>query len=358
MSEYQYYEFQAIDRPLDAAARAKLRELSSRARITATRFVNFYNWGDFRGDPARLMADWFDLHLYLANWGTRRLMIRVPEWLIDRVHLDALRAALDGDFVSTAGSNLILDIVREEIESEYLKHDEEADLLVMLAPLRADLLEGKPGLLYMIWLMAVEDEIVPEDAVEPLPGPGPLTGALLAFAEFFRMDPDLVAAAAERPAAPPASSPEANRRAILALPEEEKAEYLARLIEGDPHVVSELRFRLRDRAPAQDLPLRTVSALRTRAAAVREARERAASGNDAPPKRNARAGPGSKLWPSGARRCGTRSKPRSPAATARAMTGRASSSAISTLSHGSKARTGYLPAASRRCARSMSRRRS
>jgi hypothetical protein len=40
MSEYQYYEFQAIDRPLSRQDREVLRSLSSRARITATSFVN------------------------------------------------------------------------------------------------------------------------------------------------------------------------------------------------------------------------------------------------------------------------------------------------------------------------------
>lgn len=40
MSEYQYYEFQAIDRPLREADQAALRALSTRARITATSFTN------------------------------------------------------------------------------------------------------------------------------------------------------------------------------------------------------------------------------------------------------------------------------------------------------------------------------
>ena len=53
MSEYQYYEFQAIDRPLSDADRAALRDLSTRARITATSFTNSYEWGDFKGDPAK-----------------------------------------------------------------------------------------------------------------------------------------------------------------------------------------------------------------------------------------------------------------------------------------------------------------
>jgi hypothetical protein len=37
VSEYQYYEFLALDRPLTDKQRAELRKLSSRAEITATR---------------------------------------------------------------------------------------------------------------------------------------------------------------------------------------------------------------------------------------------------------------------------------------------------------------------------------
>ncbi len=83
MSEYQYYEFQAIDRPLGDAGRADLRAISLRATITATSFVNTYDYGDFKGDPVALMARWFDLHLHVACWGTRWLMIRLPKRLVD-----------------------------------------------------------------------------------------------------------------------------------------------------------------------------------------------------------------------------------------------------------------------------------
>lgn len=69
MSEYQFYEFHAIDRPLDRAAREALRSISSRARITATSFANHYKWGDLKGDPRKFMEQWFDFHHYLANWG-------------------------------------------------------------------------------------------------------------------------------------------------------------------------------------------------------------------------------------------------------------------------------------------------
>jgi len=70
MSEYQYYEFRAIDRPLDAGAQQALRAISSRAQITATSFTNEYNFGDLKGDPRSFMEHWFDLHVYVASWGT------------------------------------------------------------------------------------------------------------------------------------------------------------------------------------------------------------------------------------------------------------------------------------------------
>jgi hypothetical protein len=56
VSEYQYYEFLAVDRPLSEAQRAQLRALSTRAEITATRFTNEYQWGDFKGDPRKMMV--------------------------------------------------------------------------------------------------------------------------------------------------------------------------------------------------------------------------------------------------------------------------------------------------------------
>ena len=118
MSEYQYYEFQAIDRPLGEADREALRALSTRARITATSFTNSYEWGAFKGDPARLMERWFDLHLYLANWGARRFMIRLPARLIDRPRLAAFLTEVDCATLKLAGDNLILDIARDEVESE------------------------------------------------------------------------------------------------------------------------------------------------------------------------------------------------------------------------------------------------
>src|SRR3954453_23448252 len=83
MSEYQYYEFLAVDRPLDAADREALRGISSRARITGSSFTNHYEWGDLKASPLDMMKQWFDVHVYMGFWMTRTLMIRLPRHLFD-----------------------------------------------------------------------------------------------------------------------------------------------------------------------------------------------------------------------------------------------------------------------------------
>lgn len=83
MSEYQYYEFQVLDRPLTQSQMAELRSYSSRARITPTSFVNEYNWGSFKGDRREWMEKYFDAFLYVANWGSHWLEFRIPRRLLN-----------------------------------------------------------------------------------------------------------------------------------------------------------------------------------------------------------------------------------------------------------------------------------
>ncbi|MER8526098.1 hypothetical protein [Mesorhizobium sp. M0134] len=285
MSEYQYYEFRAVDRPLSEADRRDLRDVSTRARITATSFTNFYEWGDFKGDPVALMRRWFDLHLYLANWGTHRLMIRFPARLIDRQRLEGFLHAVDCLEISTSGENLIVDILCEELEpaDDWDNWDDDSHWLEALAPLRADVLGGDLRLFYLLWLKAAEIGSVKPDEAEPLPGIGPMTPALDAFARFFQLDADLVAAAAERPAGTTMElSPDMVRRSVGALSDHEKTTLLVRLVDGDRHVENELRAFVRNRSmlkvsvgsPMATVP-RSAGELRARAEAIRQARERA-----------------------------------------------------------------------------------
>jgi hypothetical protein len=107
MSEYQYYEFRAIDRPLTKAQMNELRAVSSRGRISPYSFINEYEWGNFKGDPDRWMEKYFDAFLHLANWGTREFMLRVPRSLLD---LATAQEYCSDDSLSShsKGSHLIL----------------------------------------------------------------------------------------------------------------------------------------------------------------------------------------------------------------------------------------------------------
>jgi hypothetical protein len=196
VSEYQYYEFVALDRPLTPAEMAELRGISTRAEITPTRFVNEYQWGDLKADPAELLARYFDVHLYFANWGSQRLMFRLP---LDAVDLDELRACMPGSpaGVMERGEHVVVDLWSETEEPE--DDFDDADQLAALTPLRAQLLQGDRRLAYVAWLLAVQAGEVAEDMVEP-PVPAGLdagSGSLMALTRFLRVDPYLLAAAAE-----------------------------------------------------------------------------------------------------------------------------------------------------------------
>lgn len=112
-----------------------------------------------------------------------------------------------------------------------------------------------------------------------------MTKALEAAADFFQIDPDLVAAAAERRAydsAAIADTPDSTRSVIAALSEDEKTAWLIRVVDGDPHVAGELRLHIRKRSvPERGLvapstvPLRTADGIRRLAVEIRNARERA-----------------------------------------------------------------------------------
>jgi hypothetical protein len=109
VSEYQYYEFLAVDRPLDTKVLAAVRALSTRARITPTSFVNTYHWGDFKGDPRTLVEQYYDAFIYTANWGTRQVMLRLPATLLD---LETAEQYCNTDAASSwsRGEHVILDL--------------------------------------------------------------------------------------------------------------------------------------------------------------------------------------------------------------------------------------------------------
>lgn len=241
MSEYQYYEFVAIDRPLDTQAQAEVRSLSTRAEITATRFVNEYHWGDFRGDPNRLMERYYDAHLYLANWGTRRIMLRLPRSLLD---LKVAGQYCVGDQVTawTADQHLVLSLTNDDESGDW--DYEPAGSLSSIVGIRDELAGGDHRALYLAWLAGYgtwehDEDAFDQDGDDELEPPVPpglrtLTAPQHELASFLRLDDDLLAVAAEAspPLDDPADDPEHLAAWLTNLPTEEKDRLLLHVAQG------------------------------------------------------------------------------------------------------------------------------
>lgn len=288
MSTYQYYEFLAIDRPLDDGEQAAVRSLSTRARISSTSFVNEYHWGDFKGDPRRLMERYYDAHLYVANWGTHRVMFRLPCDLLDP---DVVEDYCVGDEASACvtGEFIVLELISEDHAGEFDFDYDPENLLSTIVGVRAELAAGDLRPLYLAWLAAYgawerDEDVFDRDADDDLeppvpPGLGTLTAAQRALADFLRLDDDLIAIAAQ--ASPPvgetADDPDDLALWVARLPVTEKDRSLARVMQGEAaRVRMELLRRFRgDTAPIIPVPARrTVADLLDNAARRRECHER------------------------------------------------------------------------------------
>lgn len=287
MSEYQYYAWQSIDRPLTADERKEVDRLSSHITVTALGAWVDYSWGDFKHDPLEVLALYFDAFFYFTNWGSKRLAFRFPKDLLDpwpiQPYLVDSYITLEsfGDFYV-----LDFDLSEEEPPDEWM---EEGDWLGMLAPLRADILCGDYRALYLAWLRAVElyhpYEIAEDEPEPPLPpGLQRLTAPLQAMAEFFGIDKTLLAVAAE---ASPDQRAEASidwAAAIAQLPRAECESFLLRLAQDEPHLALTLQRRLQAMAslprPQAIPPQRTVEDLlalqQARAEAERQRKAEAA----------------------------------------------------------------------------------
>ncbi|PXX95126.1 hypothetical protein [Halomonas sp. LBP4] len=270
MSEYQYYEFLAVDRPLSADDQQALRAISSRARITSTSFTNHYEWGDLKADPTRLLQRYFDLHVYVAIWGSKRLLIRLPDAALNPADFDAFQLdECELLEVRQTPEGWLIDIdVEADEEAEWEEFDDGSGWMVALAGLRQELLSGDLRLFYLCWLWAVQVGYIREEALEPLPGIGPLTPSQQALAEFMALDPMLVEAAAESGEKAPAGSEVEGF--VASLPLQEKDALLRRLLEGDGSVTAELQRRLRQYGQADQPPRCSVAELKLQANASHE----------------------------------------------------------------------------------------
>ena len=273
MSEYQYYEFQAIDQPLTDRQMRELRAISSRAAISRTRFSNYYTFGDLKANPRDLLRTHFDASLSFANWMFVELAFRYPKGAVD---MKALRRYVTGQSleVSSKGADVVvaMSVERDDFDTEEDGHG----WLSSVIALRADIASGDERVLYLSWLLGVQQGEVDDETTEPTPpdGLGTPSPAVGSFIDIMGLDRDLIAAAVEgisQAAVPPAKEID---RWIAALDDREKMALLSRVTRGETTVGAELmrRFRRQVSQRSATRTLRTAGALRARAEDLAENR--------------------------------------------------------------------------------------
>lgn len=284
MSEYQYYEFVAIDEPLTQKQMAELRACSSRASITPTSFVNDYQWGNLKGDPIDWMRHYFDAHVYVANWCTCLLYLRVPKSTFDAETLRTFKTKAVF-LVEQTKTHWLLEWGLDESDNyDRFAEEDGRGWMGRLAPLRDELLRGDMRPLYLGWLAGVSSGEVDEKATEPQPPPGlsRLTAAQQSLAEFLEVDEDLLAAAgvSDRQGSKPDSESSVDLDTwIAALPTAETTAMLKLLLSGSGQQAErELKLHFlawqRERRPIEKLGMRrTVAELRKQAGSAAEARK-------------------------------------------------------------------------------------
>lgn len=203
MSEYQYFEFAAVDGPISDEGLKYARGCSSRAEVSRVRWQNTYHFGDFHGNVDTLLKH-YDAHFYIANWGTVRLGLALPKGAISpETLLPYLRGGERYEETLTSkeiGNRCIVWWERNE-EGGWFETGGEG-LIDELIGIREELLRGDYRALFLGWLADFDPQEWqdPKDGevlVPPIPsGLNQLSPSLKKLVEHFVVDEDALAVAA------------------------------------------------------------------------------------------------------------------------------------------------------------------
>ena len=282
MSEYQYFEFAAIDRPLTDGEMAALRAVSTRAVITPSGFVNHYEWGGLKADPLDWMRRYFDAFVYLADWAHCRFALRLPRDMFGKAELKpfGVKQSLT---IDASEDHWILDWSLDGSDNyDRFAEDDGRGWMGRLVPLRDELIRGDQRSLYLGWLAGAAKGEVPETTLEPTvpAGLSQLSAAQNALAEFLEIDADIIAAAAIG-SADASDRPESVDAWLQSLSPDELRSMLKSIVRADRpnpqrEVASRYRAWHRQHAPqtAPEARRRSVAELRSLAVPAGEERRR------------------------------------------------------------------------------------
>lgn len=167
MSEYQYYGFRAVDRPVSDEDLKFMREQSTRADVTPWSFDNEYHFGDFKGDVDEMLRRGYDVHLHYADFGIRSLYLRLPAGLPPGAEPYLLEDGL-GFEKDAQGPGGTLCITPRNESGDLKESYDAAARLASLVPLRAEITAGDLRPFYIAHLaVALDAEHDPDELTEP-----------------------------------------------------------------------------------------------------------------------------------------------------------------------------------------------
>jgi hypothetical protein len=254
MSEFQYYEFRTVNRTLTRDELKEVNTWSSRGEVTSTSATFTYNFGSFKQDPKRCLVSHFDMMLYYANYGCKRMMFRFPEKL---VNLKALQQFdynnpedYEGTITITTESDYVIVDIEENKEEGFDEWTDCEHTLAAVTPLWNDILNGDYRSLYLMWSRftkrAIENECVEEDELDYPSVPNglkKLTAAIEEFNTFWDIFDDVIDEAAKKSPDIAAKSID-YKKAISFLSDNEKSEFLLRFAQNEAYVLQAFLKRL------------------------------------------------------------------------------------------------------------------
>jgi hypothetical protein len=283
MSEYQFYEFKSIDKSLSKEDRIQIASWSSRANPSNTGAIFTYSYGNFPKDEISVIEKFFDAMFYISNWGTTRLIFKFPKELFEFKQIKQY-CIEDGLRIIEKSNCFLIDM--EFVDEEDGRWIEGEGWLTSLISLREDIMNGDYRSLYLIWLknsiIAIDSEygnILPDHLEPQVPKQlNGLNGALQDLVEIFDIDKDYISAATEN------SHPEIKedtidlKTSIDKLPENEKLEFLERLLNGEALLSMKLKNRLKeflriDDPIAQEINRRSIGELVRRVEILKQERK-------------------------------------------------------------------------------------
>lgn len=219
MGTFQGYKFRAVDKSLTSQERKAVGSLSSRSEVTANSASFVYHYGDFRGNPMNVLREYFDLHIYFTNWGTKQLMIKFPidlvdYWALKKYEIDASDYSTCSLSLNKSSKHIIIDLEWNEEEGGGWMDMDDYDLSDFIA-IREAILEGDYSALYLFWLKLSkikfdsefdeydefdefddEEDFNKKTKTPPIPSKLPRRlNELEPFIQFFEIEKDLVGAA-------------------------------------------------------------------------------------------------------------------------------------------------------------------